>query len=99
MSKIFPQSGSWNFLPADDFDSVSDIGVQSSLRLRRGQVVLEYVLLLSLGLIIGAIIMRQLVGSSSEPKGVRKAWVCLIKTIGQDQPGKTETTNKPSDCQ
>ena len=64
-----------------------------------GQVVLEYVLLLAMGVIIGAIIMRNLIGTTEEPKGIRQAWACLIESIGQDQPGKPGALKRSSRCQ
>ncbi|MBK9295010.1 MAG: hypothetical protein IPM57_11330 [Oligoflexia bacterium] len=61
-------------------------------------MVLEYILLLSIGLIIGAILMRQLVGSADDPKGIRKAWTCMIEAIGSDQPGKPDSLKTSPDC-
>lgn len=109
MMRSFPQKGILSFKAflsislcfgsGPDFSSESDIDQQGNSRGERGQVVLEYVLLLAMGLIIGAIVMRNLVGSTDNPKGIRQAWVCLIKTIAQDQPGKPDSSQRPPDCQ
>ena len=65
-------------------------------RRQRGQVVLEYVLLLAMGVIIGALIMKNFLGSADDPKGLRKAWACLLEAIGNDQPGKPGSSGKKS---
>src|SRR5438309_823413 len=53
----------------------------------RGQVVLEYVLLLLVAFSVSIIIMSRLVGSHGEPNGIRLVWLQLIQTIGADIPG------------
>lgn len=42
--------------------------------------------------------MRQLVGSADDPKGIRKAWTCLIESIGSDVPGKPDSLRVNPDC-
>ncbi len=58
-----------------------------------GQAVLEYVLLLGVGVVIGFIILNQLFGTSEESKGFRLAWKCMIQSIGQDLPGHSLPRN------
>src|SRR5438045_2382525 len=54
----------------------------------RGQVVLEYLLLLLLALSISIILMRGLVGPPGESGGFRSAWASLISAIGRDVPDR-----------
>lgn len=90
--RILPQKGIFRFF------SFSNIDPKINLQKKQGQVVLEYVLLLSIGLVIGALLMRQLVGSADDPKGIRKAWTCLIESIGSDVPGKPDSLRVNPDC-
>jgi hypothetical protein len=66
----------------------SFITKETSVTFARGQAVLEYVLLLTVALVIGLILTRNLVGTAAEPAGIRSAWVSLIQTIGLDLPDK-----------
>jgi hypothetical protein len=61
----------------------------SSLRLRnrKGQAVIEYVLLLVVVTSLGAIIIRDLVSRNADQPGLLVAkWHSIIKTIADDNP-------------
>ncbi|MDZ4676703.1 MAG: hypothetical protein SGI74_04260 [Oligoflexia bacterium] len=60
------------------------------MRKASGQVVLEYVLLLTVALTLGSIIMTNLIGTVDEPKGIRQVWGKLINAIGADYPDKPD---------
>lgn len=53
----------------------------------RGQIVIEYVLLLVVGVSIAMLITSQMVSRSEESPGflIRK-WYAMIKVIGEDTP-------------
>jgi hypothetical protein len=53
-----------------------------------GQVVIEYVLLLTLALSLSLLIMKALVGAPGSPNGIRSTWAQMIQAIGNDVPGK-----------
>jgi hypothetical protein len=56
--------------------------------LNAGQVVIEYVLLLTLALSLSLLIMRTLVGAPGSPNGIRSVWADMIQAIGNDVPGQ-----------
>lgn len=58
---------------------------QVSLRSQRGQIVVEYVLLLVIGVSVAALITSTMVSRSADNPGflVRK-WLEIIKVIGED---------------
>ncbi len=53
---------------------------------RKGQLVIEYVLLLSISAVIAAIIVNKL-GSQNEdePGAIIKGWSAVVKSIAEDQ--------------
>ena len=98
----FSQKGSGGrggfLLEEEDASVDSSVGVSSGNSLSiddevimsrvSGQVVLEYVLMLSMALVIGVLLFKGLVGSATDPQGIRKAWVCMIRAIARDNPNK-----------
>ena len=76
----------------------SVIAPEINLRKQRGQVILEYVILLGMGVTIGIIILNNLFGSADDKKGFRLAWACLIEAIGTDVPGKPNSAKGGADC-
>ena len=61
-----------------------------SLKNSRGQVVVEYVLLLVIAVAIATLITRELVKRDAESPGILvKKWDDILKTIGDDIPDKT----------
>ena len=60
-----------------------------SLKNSRGQVVVEYVLLLVIAVAIATLITRELVKRDAENPGILvKKWDDILKTIGEDLPDK-----------
>lgn len=56
----------------------------------KGQVLLEYILLLVVTLAIAAMILRILVRKDpDEPGALLTRWNAIIKAIGEDDPNKT----------
>jgi uncharacterized protein (UPF0333 family) len=62
----------------------------------KGQLIVEYILLLSISAVIAAIVVSKL-GSRNEddPGAIIKGWSAVIKSIGED---KADSCFKPS-CQ
>lgn len=61
--------------------------MKDSLRNQRGQIVVEYVLLLVIGVSIAMLITSMMVSRSAENPGfLVKKWYEMIKTIGEDTP-------------
>lgn len=57
------------------------------MRNQRGQIVLEYVLLLVIGVMVAAIITRTMVSRSPETPGfLIVKWTEIIRTVGEDYP-------------
>ncbi len=56
----------------------------------RGQVVVEYVLLLIVLVSVATTIVGSLIGSTGNPGTVIKAWNSLLLTIAQDLPERVE---------
>ncbi len=57
------------------------------IRNQKGQVVLEYVLLLVIGVAIAALITRLMVSRNPETPGfLIVKWTEIIQTIGEDYP-------------
>ena len=79
-------SGGRGPFSSDSGSKSSFIFPQTNRTFASGQAVLEYVLLLGVALAISLIIMDKLIGTSSDPNGVRKAWVNMINWIGKDVP-------------
>lgn len=62
----------------------------NSLKNRRGQVVVEYVLLLVIAVAVAALITKELVRRDPDSPGVLiKKWDDILKEIGSDLPDKT----------
>lgn len=58
---------------------------------RRGQIAVEYILLLVVGVVIWLLIVSQLVSRNAESPGiVVKKWAEIIRFIGSDQIEKIE---------
>jgi uncharacterized membrane protein affecting hemolysin expression len=66
---------------------------QDSLRNQRGQIVIEYVLLLVIGVSLAMLITSTMVSRNPESPGflIRK-WVQIIKTIGEDTADDLKAT-------
>jgi hypothetical protein len=61
-----------------------------SLSNRRGQVVVEYVLLLVIAVAVAALITKELVRRDPDAPGVLiKKWDDILKEIGNDLPDKS----------
>ncbi|MBS1972443.1 MAG: hypothetical protein JSU04_19210 [Bdellovibrionales bacterium] len=61
-----------------------------SLTNRRGQVVVEYVLLLVIAVAVAALITKELVRRDPDSPGVLiKKWDDILKEIGSDLPDKS----------
>lgn len=61
-----------------------------SLKSNRGQVVVEYVLLLVIAVAVAALITRELVKRDPENPGILiNKWDQILKTIGEDLPDKS----------
>lgn len=59
------------------------------LRNKRGQVVVEYVLLLVIAVAMAALITRELVSRDEDSPGILvQKWDAILKTIGEDLPDK-----------
>jgi uncharacterized protein (UPF0333 family) len=55
----------------------------------RGQVIVEYVLLLMIAVAVAALLTRQLVSRQSESPGILvEKWNDILKTVGDDIPDK-----------
>jgi hypothetical protein len=66
--------------------------LKASGRGRRGQVVLEYILLLIISVTMAFIITRMMVGRDEGNSGfVIVTWQNLLTEIGQDRPDATRT--------
>ena len=64
---------------------------QSALRNQRGQIVVEYVLLLVIGVVIATTMTTLMVSRSPESPGfVVVRWLQVIQTIGQDYADDVE---------
>lgn len=62
-----------------------------SLWNNRGQVVVEYVLLLVIAVALATLITRELVKRDPENPGILvKKWDDILKTIGEDLPDKND---------
>jgi len=60
------------------------------IRNRRGQVIVEYVLLLVIAVAIAALITRELVKRDPDNPGIlTDKWNQILKTIGDDLPENT----------
>lgn len=58
----------------------------SQLKNQRGQVIVEYVLLLIILITIAFVIVGGLIGNGGEPGTVVKTWRGVLKTIAEDNP-------------
>lgn len=66
--------------------AVNRSSANSILANRRGQIVVEYVLLLVIGVSLAFLITSQMVSRSSENTGfLVKKWIAIIKAIGSDK--------------
>jgi len=60
------------------------------LKNKRGQIVVEYVLLLVIAVAVAALITKELVHRDPDSPGVLiKKWDDILKEIGKDLPDKT----------
>ena len=60
---------------------------QTIARGQRGQIVVEYVLLLIIGVAVATLITSQMVSRNPESPGfLIKKWVDILKAIGDDTP-------------
>ena len=57
---------------------------KSNLNNRRGQVIVEYVLLLVVAVTIAALMTRSLIGSDNERGIIVTAWSKVVSAIGAD---------------
>lgn len=57
-----------------------------NLKSQKGQVVVEYVLLLIVLVSVASILVKGLVGRTGEPGVVIQTWSGLLTTIAQDTP-------------
>lgn len=58
-------------------------------RNKRGQVVVEYVLLLVIAVAMAALITKELVSRDEDNPGILvQKWDAILKTIGEDLPDK-----------
>ncbi len=56
---------------------------------RRGQVIVEYVLLMVIAVAVAALISRELVSRQEESPGILvEKWHSILQTIGDDLPDK-----------
>lgn len=63
--------------------------ILGALRNSRGQVIIEYILLMVLSIGIAAIVMRTLVSKNQDsPGALIQRWQGIIKEIGADDPNK-----------
>jgi hypothetical protein len=53
---------------------------------QRGQIVVEYVLLLVIAVTIAALLISQLVSRGDEPGIIVAKWHAILKVIGDDNP-------------
>lgn len=60
--------------------------VTHSINNQRGQLLVEYVLILIILILVASTIVGQLVGKSESPGMVISAWVNVQKVIGDDLP-------------
>lgn len=61
----------------------------NSLRSSRGQVIVEYVLLMVIAVAVAALITKELVQRDPENPGILiQKWDDMLKEIGQDLPDK-----------
>lgn len=64
---------------------------KKSLKNNRGQVVVEYVLLLVIAVAVAALITKELVRRDPDSPGVLiKKWDDILKEVGNDLPDKTK---------
>lgn len=56
---------------------------------KRGQIVVEYILLLVIAVGVAALLTKQLVGRSTDNPGlIVQKWNAILQTIGTDIPDK-----------
>lgn len=69
--------------------AVCKIREQRNSKNQRGQILIEYVLLLLIGLMIGNILVRQLTRFSDDPEQrgvIIQRWIKIWEAIGKDLP-------------
>ncbi|MNJ96644.1 hypothetical protein D3C87_143730 [compost metagenome] len=59
---------------------------RSSLKNSKGQIVVEYVLLLVIAVSIAALLVNQLASRGDEPGVIVAKWYSILKTVGDDNP-------------
>ncbi len=76
-----------NTSPSSNFKSQIRTLNNKGLSNNKGQLIVEYVLLLSIAAVIAAIIVGKL-GSRNEdePGAIIKGWTAVIKSIAEDKP-------------
>ena len=58
---------------------------------RKGQVVVEYVLLLVIAVGIAAFLVKQLISRNSDDPGIIVSkWYNIMKVVGEDKPDKNK---------
>lgn len=63
--------------------------MKSRIKNRRGQVVVEYVLLIVISAGLASLIVKELVNRDPDnPGALVNKWYEIVKTIGEDQPEK-----------
>jgi len=63
--------------------------MKTTITNRRGQVIVEYVLLMVIAVAVAALLTRELVSRDQESPGVLvQKWNDILKTIGEDIPDK-----------
>ena len=64
---------------------------QSRYRSQSGQILIEYILLLMIGLTIGNILIKTLTANGPDQKGIIiERWQSIWKGIGEDYPDKVD---------
>lgn len=58
---------------------------------KRGQIVVEYVLLLTIAVTISALLVKQLVGREDEEPGILvRQWHVLMRSVAEDIPDQRQ---------
>lgn len=76
---------------SSSINSVIPFAIKPNHSDERGQVLIEYILLLLIGIMIANILVKQLTGFSDDPENrgvVIQRWMKLWDSIGSDTPDK-----------
>ena len=73
--------------------------MRPNLRSKRGQVLIEYILLLVIVVSVAGIMMKALVSRETGKQGmIIKAWDGIIRTLGNDIPDCRQTNFNTPNC-